>query len=76
MRQSKVICKLFNFTLEQEVDKSIFIITKDNSVVARIEGNNLSSVGNSLLNSIKTERDFAILNHFIDLGLYLGSLKS
>lgn len=76
MRQYKVICKLFNFTLEQEVDKSIFIITKDNNIIARIEGNNLSSVGNSLLNSIKTEKDFTILNHFIDLGLYLSSLKN
>lgn len=76
MRQYKVICKLFNFNLEQEVDKSIFIITKDNNIIARIEDNNLSSVGNSLLNSIKTEKDFAILNHFIDLGLYLGSLKN
>ena len=76
MRQYKVICKLFNFNLEQEVDKSIFIITKDNNIIARIEDNNVSSVGNSLLNSIKTERDFTILNHFIDLGLYLSSLKN
>ena len=76
MGQSKVICKLFNFTLEQEVDKSIFIITKDNSVVTKIKDDNVLSVGNSLLNSIKTERDFTILNHFIDLGLYLGSLKN
>ena len=76
MRQSKIICKLFNFNLEQEADNSIFIITKDNNIVARIESNNVLSVGNSLLNSIKTEKDFATLNHFIDLGLYLSSLKS
>lgn len=76
MRQSKVICKLFNFNLEQEVDNSIFIITKDNNIVARIADNNVLSIGNSLLNSIKTEKDFAILNHFIDLGLYLDSLEN
>lgn len=76
MKQSKVICKLFNFNLEQEVGESIFIITKDNNVVAKIKDNNVLSVGNSLLNSIKTEKDFAILNHFIDLGLYLDSLEN
>lgn len=75
MRKVKIICKLFNYTLEQELEFKRFLICKNNNLIAFIQDGNVVSVDNNLLNSIETNRDFEVIKHFTELGLYLGNLK-
>lgn len=75
MRRSKIICKLFNFNLEQELDSKRFLLCKNNSLVAFIQDGNVVSVDNNLLNSIENNKDFEVIKHFTELGLYLDSLN-
>lgn len=75
MKQSKVICKLFNFNLEQELDSKRFLLCKNNNLVAFIQDGNVISVDNKLLNSIENNKDLEVIKHFTELGLYLDSLK-
>lgn len=75
MRRSKIICKLFNYTLEQELDSKRFLICKNNNLVAFIQDGNVVSVDNNLLNSIENNKDLEVIKHFTELGLYLDNLK-
>ena len=75
MRRSKIICKLFNFNLEQELDSKRFLLCKNNNLVAFIQDGNVVSVDNNLLNSIENNKDLEVVKHFTELGLYLDSLK-
>lgn len=36
MRKVKIICKLFDYTLEQELDSKRFLICKNNNLIAFI----------------------------------------
>lgn len=75
MRRSKIICKLFNFNLEQELDSKRLLLCKNNNLVAFIQDGNVVSVDNNLLNSIENNKDLEVIKHFTELGLYLDSLK-
>ena len=75
MRKVKIICKLFDYTLEQELDSKRFLICKNNNLIAFIQDGNVVSVDNNLLNSIETDKDFEIVKHFTELGLYLDTLR-
>lgn len=75
MRRSKIICKLFNFNLEQELDSKRFLLCKNNNLVTFIQDGNVISVDNNLLNSIENNKDLEVIKHFTELGLYLDSLK-
>lgn len=75
MGKVNIICKLFNYTLEQELDSKRFLICKNNNLIAFIKDGNIVSVDNNLLNSIETDKDFEVIKHFTELGLYLDSLR-